>query len=93
MGKLTVKQAEALVKEGLVKSETLEQMQSAGLVSTRRTSNKRYFKIGPNVYCSPQVYFQGIGKNKPTKKMLEFKTKVDALIEEYTFTLDNKTDK
>ena len=45
------------------------------------------------MYCSPQVYFQGIGKNKPTKKMLEFKTKVDALIEEYTFTLDNKTDK
>ena len=37
MGKLTVKQAEALVKEGLVKTETLEQMQSAGLVSTRRT--------------------------------------------------------
>ena len=28
-----------------------------------------------------------------TKKMLEFKSKVDVLIEEYTFTLDKKTDK
>ena len=39
---------------------------------------------------SPQLYFQGIGKDKYSNEMNELKQKFNSLISEYAITKNNK---
>ena len=70
MGKLTVKEAEDLVEQGILSKKALEEMQSSGLVSSRRHSTRRYMKTSDGKWVTPQLYFQGLGKDgNYSKKM------------------------
>jgi len=84
MGKLTIKETEDLREAGILSEKAIEQMQKNGLVSTKRRNNKRYMKTINGNLVSPQLYFQGIGKDKYSKEMQELKSKFSVLISEYT---------
>jgi len=89
MGKLTVADAEKLVKDGLLDNKTVEQMQDDGLISKGRRASKRWMKTSEGTWVSPQLYFQGVGKSKYTKKMDEFKTEFNSLLEKYATNRTN----
>ena len=90
MGKLTVKEAEDLVEQGILSKKALEEMQSSGLVSSRRHSTRRYMKTSDGKWVTPQLYFQGLGKDgNYSKKMTALKDEVTAVFEKYTTTKNN----
>ena len=91
MGKLTVAEAEALQKEGVLSKASVQEMQDKGLVSSRTRNEKRVVKTASGTYVTPQFYFQGLNGNGYSKKMTELRTKVQGLINEYTTTI--KTNK
>jgi len=84
MGKLTLKQAEELVKDGVFTQEDLEKMQSDGLISAGRGTTRRYVKTGDNTWVSPMLYFAGLKGAKYSKEMTELKHKINELIIEHT---------
>jgi|TARA_R100001530_G_scaffold110437_1_gene77746 hypothetical protein len=90
MGKLTVAETEALQKAGVLSKKAVTEMQDKGLVSTRRRNNKRYIKTANGNLVSPQLYFQGIGKDKYSSEMTELKEKFNSLVSKYTTTENNK---
>ena len=83
MGKLTVADAEKLKKDGLLDDKTINQMQEEGLISKGRRSAKRYMKTSDGAWVSPQLYFQGVNGKKYSKKMDEFRTAFNTLVEKY----------
>jgi len=89
MGKLTVRETEELQSAGILKESTVKKMQEKGLVSFRRRSNKRYMKTSNGRNVSPQLYFQGIGKDKYSKKMTELKNEFNKLVN--TYATEQKT--
>tara|TARA_B100001113_G_scaffold336705_1_gene317259 strand:- start:1651 stop:1926 length:276 start_codon:yes stop_codon:yes gene_type:complete len=84
MGKLTLKQAEELVKDGVFTQEDLEKMQSDGLISAGRGTTRRYVKTGDNTWVSPMLYFAGLKGAKYSEKMTKLKMEVNQVIEKYT---------
>ena len=84
MGKLTVAEAEAVQKEGVLSKASVEEMQDKGLVSSRSRNAKRVVKTANGTYVTPQFYFQGLNGNGYSKKMTELRTKVQTLINDYT---------
>ena len=44
MGSLSVNQAESLIKKGILKKDTVENLQKEGVVSKRRRNTRRYVK-------------------------------------------------
>jgi len=79
MGKLTIKESEELQRAGILKESTVQAMQEKGLISTRR-NNKKFLKTATGKLVSPQLYFQGIGKDKYSKRMIELKEKFNTLV-------------
>jgi|TARA_R100000789_G_C2991863_1_gene146315 hypothetical protein len=89
MGKLTVKQAEELVKKGVLDKDTLVSMRTEGLVSSRRNSTRRFMKTADNTYVSPQLYFAGLKGAKYSNKMKELRDKFNNLVDGYTTVRTN----
>tara|TARA_R100000458_G_scaffold48584_1_gene47709 strand:+ start:821 stop:1090 length:270 start_codon:yes stop_codon:yes gene_type:complete len=86
MGKLTVKEAEALQKEGVLSKASVQEMQDKGLVSSRQRNSRRYMKTASGGYVTPQLYFQGLNGHKYSKQMTELRNKFNELIEPITTT-------
>jgi len=84
MGKLTLKQAESLVKEGVLDKETFNQMQTDGLISQGRGATRRYVKTEDGTWVSPMLYFAGLNGAKYSKGMLKLKSEVNKVIEKHT---------
>ena len=89
MGKLTVKQAEELVNKGILNKDTLENMQTEGLVSQRRNSTRRFIKTSEGTWVTPQFYFQGLKGKTPSKMMTQLKDEITSVIEKYTVVKQN----
>ena len=98
MGKLTVKEAEQLKKEGLLTDETFEEMQKTGMVGRKARGTRKVMKTKNNSYVTPQFYFRGLSKNgsgeyskknEYSKKMEQLHTEVHELFNKYTTTLNN----
>jgi len=83
MGKLTIKEVDELTSAGILDEKTISELQTKGLVGTRKNGIKYYFKNGKSkVY--PTLYFSGLGKkNKPTKEMLTFRDEFNKLASKY----------
>ena len=90
MGKLTVAEAQALQKEGVLTKASLQEMQDKGLVSSRTRNEKRVVKTANGTFVTPQFYFQGLDGNGYSRKMTELREKVTNLISEYTTTVKTK---
>ena len=84
MGKLSLADANELLEKGIIKKETLEQMQKDGLVSTRSKSAERYIQSDNEVWVTPIFYFRGLGGSKYTSKMTELRAEVNKVISKYT---------
>ncbi len=89
MGKLTVKQAEELVSKGILKKDTLESMQSEGLVSQRRNSTRRYIKTSEGTWVQPMFYFAGLKGKSASKKMNQLRDEINAVIDKHTVVRQN----
>ena len=86
MGKLTVENANELLKSEVITEETLKMMQDKGLVSTRSKSAERYIESSNGSWVTPIFYYRGLGDGKYTQKMTELRTEVNKVIEKYTVT-------
>ena len=84
MGKLSLADANELLEKGIIKKETLEQMQNDGLVSTRSKSVERYIESSNGVWVTPIFYYRGLGGSKYTSKMTELRAEVNKIISKYT---------
>ena len=84
MGKLSLADANELLEKGIIKKETLEQMQNDGLVSTRSKSVERYIESDSGIWVTPIFYFRGLGGSKYTSKMTELRAEVNKVISKYT---------
>lgn len=84
MGKLTVKEATELRESGVLSLKALNEMQEKGLVSQKRHSTRRYMKTNEGNLVSPQLYFQGIGKDSYSEKMTELKAQFNSILNNYT---------
>ena len=86
MGKISSKEADALLKEGVLSKKAIEAMEKKKMVSKKRSSVKRYMKTEDGVLVEPNLYFRGAKGTKPSKQMNEFVSKYNELIEKYTTT-------
>jgi len=90
MGKLTLKEIEDLNKNGVLTDKTVKELQESGFASTRRHNTRRFMKTKTGSFVSPQLYFQGRNGAEPSKKMLEFRSEFNKLMEKYTTTKSTK---
>ena len=84
MGKITVKDAEALQQSGLLSDSAVAEMQSQGFVSKERNTVRRFFKTAEGQWVEPRLYFRGGKDTTKSKKMDSFITEYNKLLEKYT---------
>jgi len=86
MGKLSAKDADKLKKSGILSKKALDEMENKGLVSKGRTSVKRFIKTSEGKFVTPCLYFRGAKNTTPSKKMQNFVSDYEKLVEKYTTT-------
>ena len=90
MGKITVKDAEALKTSGILSEAAVTEMQDKGLVSKERTTVRRFMKTSDGKWVEPMLYFRGSKDTTKSKRMESFITEYNTLIEKYTTTRKTK---
>jgi len=91
MGKFTREDAKAMLDAGKIDQETFDEMEKDGAFSNSRRTTTRFIETADGTWVSPRLYFDGLGKAEYSEKMLELKTKVNSLFEEYTTTKTGDT--
>ena len=91
MGKITVKDAEALRTSGILSDTAVAELESKGFLSKERTSTKWTFKTPENKLVEPCLYFRNAKGTTKSKKMHSFVTEYNSLLEKYATTTNNKT--
>ena len=86
MGSLSVNQAESLIKKGILKKDTVENLQKEGVVSKRRRNTRRFVKTKQGNLVSPQIYFQGLNGDDYSGDMDAIKNECAKVISKYTTT-------
>ncbi len=86
MGKISAKDRDELINSGVLSKKALSEMEKKNLVAKNRTTIKRFMKTADGKFVEPQLYFRGAKGTKPSKKMEEFTTKYNALLNEYATT-------
>ena len=90
MGKITVKDAEALRTSGILSEAAVTEMQGKGLVSKDRTTVRRFIKTADGKWVEPMLYFRGSKDTTRSKRMESFVTEYNSLLEKYTTTRNSK---
>ena len=91
MGKITVKDAEALRTSGVLSDAAVAELEDKGFVSKERNSTKWTFKTPENKLVEPCLYFRNAKGTTKSKKMQSFVTEYNSLLEKYATTTNNKT--
>jgi len=92
MGKITVKDAEALQKSGILSEAAVNEMHEKGLVSKRRENAiRRFIKTADGKWVEPMLYFKGSKDTTKSKNMKSFINEYNTLLEKYTTTRNTKT--
>lgn len=86
MGTLSVNQAESLIKKGILKKDTVENLQTEGVISKRRRNTRRFIKTKQGNFVSPQIYFQGLNGDDYSSDMDKIKNECAKVISKYTTT-------
>ena len=84
MGKISQKDTEALVSSGVLSKRALTEMEDKNLVAKNKSSVRRFMKTADGKFVEPSLYFRGAQGTKPSKKMTEFTTEYQKLLEKYT---------
>jgi len=91
MGKITVKDAEALQTSGVLSEAAVSELQNKGFVSKDRTAVKFTFKTPENKLVEPCLYFRNAKGTTKSKKMQSFITEYNDLLTKYATINNNKT--
>ena len=91
MGKITVKDAEALRTSGILSDTAVAELESKGFVSKDRTTVRWTFKTPENKLVEPCLYFRNAKGTTKSKKMQSFVTEYNSLLEKYATTTNDKT--
>jgi hypothetical protein len=86
MGKITLTEAEGLMKKGVLSKTAFSKMQKDGLVGTRKRGEKRFIQTAENTWVSPQFYFQGLDKKTESDEMKTLRQEVNDVIKKHTVT-------
>jgi len=86
MGKIKLDDLKRLKESGQLSKSAEKALSDTGSISTKKSSNQRFFITSDNQYVSPRLYFRGGSKIKPTEKMKEFQVEYQKLMEKYTTT-------
>ena len=86
MGKISTKDKDDLINSGVLSKKALAEMEKKNLVAKSKTSIKRFMKTADGKFVEPSLYFRGAKGTKPSKKMTEFTTEYQKLLEKYTTT-------
>tara|TARA_R110002050_G_scaffold85017_2_gene181391 strand:- start:44 stop:319 length:276 start_codon:yes stop_codon:yes gene_type:complete len=89
MGKISQKDTQELVESGILSKKALSEMTDKGLVSKNKNTVRRFMKTADGKFVEPSLYFRGAKGTKPSKKMTEFTTEYQKLLEKYTTTKTN----
>ena len=89
MGKISQKDTQELVESGILSKKALSEMTDKGLVAKNKNAVRRFMKTADNKFVEPSLYFRGAKGTKPYKKMTEFTTEYQTLLEKYTTTKTN----
>ena len=89
MGKISQKDTQELVESGILSKKALSEMTDKGLVAKNKNAVRRFMKTADGKFVEPSLYFRGAKGTKPSKKMTEFTTEYQALLEKYTITKTN----
>jgi len=85
MGRLTISEAQALIDAGVLNDNALHELQSRGLVGTRRRRKEKDYVLNTNgdrVY--PSLTFQGHGKgNKDSQVMQNIRSEFQIIIDKH----------
>ena len=84
MGKISQKDTDALVNSGVLSKRALTEMEDKNLVAKNKSSVRRFMKTADGKFVEPSLYFRGGKGTKPSKKMTEFTTEYQNLLEKYT---------
>ena len=91
MGKITVKDAGALVTSGVLSKAAVAEMEDKGLVSKERTTVRRFMKTSDGKWVEPMLYFRGSKDTTKSKNMKSFINEYNTLLEKYTTVHNTKT--
>ena len=91
MGKITVKDAEALRTSGVLSDAAVAELEDKGFVSKNRTTIKFTFKTPAKKLVEPCLYLRNAKGTTKSKKMQSFITEYNSLLEKYATTTNNKT--
>ena len=86
MGKISQKDTQELVESGILSKKALSEMTDKGLVAKNKNAVRRFMKTADGKFVEPSLYFRGAKGTKPSKKMTEFTTEYQKLLEQYTTT-------
>jgi hypothetical protein len=86
MGKISQKDTQDLVESGILSKKALSEMTDKGLVAKNKNAVRRFMKTADGKFVEPSLYFRGAKGTKPSKKMTEFTTEYQKLLEQYTTT-------
>jgi len=86
MGKISQKDTQDLVESGILSKKELSEMTDKGLVAKNKNAVRRFMKTADGKFVEPSLYFRGAKGTKPSKKMTEFTTEYQKLLEQYTTT-------
>ena len=78
-----------LVKSGVLSKKALAEMENSNVIAKNKTIVKRFMKTADGKFVEPSLYFRGAKGTKPSKKMTEFTTEYQKLLEKYTTTKTN----
>lgn len=82
--KLSNNSLEFIREESLLNEEQITKWIELGLISGKRISNKRMFTNNDGIEFYPKFTYGNSTKGKHLPKMIELKTKIEKLIDEYT---------
>ena len=86
MGKISQKDTQELVESGILSKKALSEMTDKGLVAKNKNAVRRFMKTADGKFVEPSLYFRGAKGTKPSKKMTDFTTEYQKLLEQYTTT-------
>ena len=93
MGKITVKDAEALRTSGILSEAAVTEMQDKGLVSKERTTVRRFFKTSEGKWVEVMLYFRGGKDTTLSKNQKLLLSDWATIVEKYTTTRNTNNTK
>ncbi len=79
-----------LKEKGILSAAATKSLEKSGGVSKRKMAPIRFFKTNDNKEVFPRLYMRGGKGTVPSKKMEQFLTEYEKLVNKYTTIKNNK---